>query len=60
MSTSLLTLRLRDEKFSELLEELREHFSIRAISPSNTIEDIMYRAGQASVVDYLEQKFTEE
>ena len=33
---------------------------MRPVVPTNSIEEIMYRAGQASVIEYLEQKLEEE
>ena len=60
MTISTATLKLRDERFQELMVELHELFDLREFNPSNSMEEIMYRAGQSSVVDYLENKFTEE
>ena len=60
MTLSVATLKLKDERFSDLLIELHELFDLKEFNPSNSMEEIMYRSGQASVVEYLEQKFQEE
>lgn len=60
MTISTATLKLKDDRFQELLAELHHLFDLKEFSPSNTMEEVMYRSGQASVVDYLEQKFSEE
>ena len=60
MTISTATLKLKDERFRELLAELHQLFDLTGFNPNNTMEEIMYRSGQASVVDYLEQKFQED
>lgn len=60
MTISTATLKLRDERFQELMAELHQLFDLTDFNPNNTMEEVMYRSGQASVVDYLEQKFSEE
>lgn len=60
MTVSLSTLKLHNERFDALVDELKEHFSMRPVVPTNSIEEIMYRAGQASVIEYLEQKLEED
>jgi len=36
------------------LEKLRKIFKPKKISPSDTMEEIMFNAGQQSVLDYIE------
>jgi hypothetical protein len=57
---SLSTLKLHNERLGEILNELEAHFSFRTPTPSDRIEDIMYKAGQASVIDYIKQKLDED
>ena len=54
MTISTATLKLKDERFQDLLAELHDLFGLTEFNPNNTMEEIMYRAGQSSVVDYLE------
>lgn len=60
MTISTTTLKLRDERFQELLVELQELFGNNRFAPNHTIEEVMYRSGQQSVVDYLHNKFKED
>ena len=41
-------------------KEVEDHFQWSPVHPKQSIESIMYRAGQASVVAYLKQKIEEE
>ena len=56
MSISLNTLKLHNEKLDDLVDELDQNFGWKPVHPKEDIQSIMYRAGQASVVDYLKQK----
>ena len=56
MSISLNTLKLHNEKLDDLVDELDQNFGWKPVHPKEDIQPIMYRAGQASVVDYLKQK----
>jgi hypothetical protein len=60
MTISTSTLKLRDERFQDLLQELNELFAVSGFTPNQSLEEIMYRSGQASVVAFLEEKFLEE
>ena len=60
MSISLNTLKLHNEKLDDLVNELDQNFGWKPVHPKEDIQSIMYRAGQASVVDYLKQKQTED
>ena len=60
MSISLNTLKLHNERVDDLLKEVEDHFQWCPVHPKQSIESIMYRAGQASVVAYLKQKIEEE
>lgn len=60
MSISLNTLKLHNERVDELLQQVEDHFKWQPVHPKETIESIMYRAGQASVVAYIKQLIEEE
>ena len=59
MSISLNTLKLHNERLDKLLYKLEENFSGRPVTPSDSIETIMYRAGQASVIEYMKSLLDE-
>ena len=60
MSISLNTLKLHNEKLDDLVDELEQNFGWKPIHPKEDINTIMYRAGQASVIDYIKTKQTDE
>ena len=43
-----------------LLEEMDELFPPLSISPADTTEQIMYKAGQRSVVEWFQERIKEE
>jgi hypothetical protein len=43
-----------------LLEELNEVYPITNPSPENSIAQLMYRAGQRSVVEWIQQRINNE
>ena len=49
------TLNLHSEKLEKLIEDLENKFPPQTIHPKEEINSIMYRAGQASVVEYVKQ-----
>jgi uncharacterized protein (DUF2132 family) len=53
MSISLNTLKLHNERLNELVDKLEQNFGWKPIHPKEDIQSIMYRAGQASVIDYI-------
>ena len=53
MSISLNTLKLHNDRLDELLKKLDQNFGWKPIHPKEPIESIMYRAGQASVIDFI-------
>ena len=53
MSISLNTLKLHNDRLDELLKKLEQNFGWKPVHPTESIESIMYRAGQASVIDYI-------
>ena len=57
---SLNTLKLHNERVDELLKKVEDHFQWRPVHPKEQIESIMYRAGQASVVEYIQNLLEEE
>ena len=60
MSISLNTLKLHNERVDELLKKVEDNFKWRPVHPKEPIESIMYRAGQASVVEYIQNLLEEE
>jgi hypothetical protein len=57
---TLNTLKIHSERLSELIDEIEGHFKWQPVHPKEKIESIMYRAGQASVIDYIKSKMEEE
>ncbi len=55
MSISLNTLKLHNERVDDLLKKVEDNFKWQPVHPKEPIESIMYRAGQASVVEYIKQ-----
>ena len=49
------TLNLHTEKLEKLIEDLDNKFPLQTIHPKEDINSIMYKAGQASVVEYVKQ-----
>ena len=49
------TLSLHSEKLEKLVEDLETKFPNEPIHPKEQLPSIMYRAGQASVVQYVKQ-----
>jgi len=60
MSISLSTLKLHNERLDELVTRLDQNFGWKPIHPKEPIETIMYRAGQASVIEYIKSIMEEE
>ena len=57
---SLSTLKLHYERLDELLKKLEENFGWNPIHPKEDVQTIMYRAGQASVIEYIKSIMDEE
>ena len=57
---SLNTLKLHNERVDELLKQVEDHFKWQPVHPKESIESIMYRAGQASVVEYIKNIIKED
>tara|TARA_B000000609_G_C24107064_1_gene311729 strand:- start:35 stop:220 length:186 start_codon:yes stop_codon:yes gene_type:complete len=53
MEVTLKTLRLHNERLDELISKLDSNFGWKPVHPKEPIESIMYRAGQASVIEYI-------
>ena len=53
------TLSLHSERLEKLVEDLKDRFPWQPVHPKEPIESIMYRAGQASVVEYVKQLLEE-
>ena len=60
MSISLNTLKLHNERVEELLKKVEDNFQWQPVHPKEELASIMYRAGQASVVEYIKQLIKEE
>ena len=57
---SLNTLRPHNDRLDELINRLDSHFGWNPVHPKESIESIMYRAGQASVIEYIKSIMEEE
>jgi len=57
---SLNTLRLHNDRLDELIDKLEENFGWKPIHPKENIQTIMYRAGQASVIEYIKSIMEDE
>ena len=60
MSISLNTLKLHNERVEDLLKKVEDNFKWNPVHPKESIESIMYRAGQASVVAYIKNLIEED
>ena len=60
MEVTLKTLRLHNERLDELISKLDSNFGWKPVHPKEPIESIMYRAGQASVIEYIQSIMEEE
>ena len=50
---TLNTLQLHSEKLERLIDQLEANFGDLTVHPKMTSEEIMYKAGQKSVVEYI-------
>jgi len=57
---SLSTLRLHNERLDKLIVKLEENFGWKPIHPKEDVQTIMYRAGQASVIEYIKSIMEDE
>ena len=57
---SLNTLRLHNDRLDKLIDKLEENFGWKPIHPKEDINTIMYRAGQASVIEYIRSIMEDE
>tara|TARA_R100001082_G_scaffold45045_1_gene24051 strand:- start:460 stop:651 length:192 start_codon:yes stop_codon:yes gene_type:complete len=57
---SLNTLKLHNERLDQLIDRLEANFGWKPVHPKESIESIMYRAGQASVIEYINSIMEEE
>ncbi|MAS64010.1 MAG: hypothetical protein CL815_02140 [Coraliomargarita sp.] len=60
MKISPNTLRLEDERIDALVKRIEDNFRPSPILPSDSIEKIMYQAGQASVIEYIKNQLKDE
>jgi len=60
MTVTLETLKLHNERVEELFQRVEDNFKWQPVHPKEQIESIMYRAGQASVVDYMKSLMEED
>jgi len=56
---SLSTLKLHNERLNKMLADMQSYFGAPPPKPGDTIEEIMYKAGQQSVLDYFQQQLEE-
>ena len=57
---TLKTLRLHNNRLDELIARLDSNFAWEPVHPKAPIESIMYRSGQASVIEYIKSIMEEE
>ena len=57
---SLSTLKLHNQRLDQLIDRLEENFGWKPIHPKEDVHTIMYRAGQASVIEYIKSIMEEE
>ena len=57
---SLNTLKLHNQRLDKLIVRLEENFGWKPVHPKESIESIMYRAGQASVIEYIKSIMEDE
>ena len=57
---SLATLKLHNERLEQMVDQLEDSFGNLTIHPKMSIEEVMYKAGQQSVVDYIKSKMEDE
>ncbi len=57
---TLKTLKLHNNRLDELINRLESNFGWNPVHPKEPIESIMYRAGQASVIEYIKSIMEEE
>jgi len=57
---SLNTLRLHNNRLDELINKLEDNFAWQPVHPKESIESIMYRSGQASVIEYIKSIMEDE
>ena len=57
---SLSTLKLHNQRLEKLIDKLEENFGWKPIHPKEDINTIMYRAGQARVIEYIQSIIEEE
>ena len=57
---SLNTLKLHNERLEKLIDTLEENFGWKPIHPKEDVQTIMYRAGQASVIEYIKSIMEDE
>ena len=50
---TLNTLKLHNERLDRLIDQLEDNFGNLTIHPKMSSEEIMYKAGQKSVVEYI-------
>ena len=60
MSISLNTLKLHNHRLDELINRLDQNFGWKPVHPKEELPSIMYRAGQASVIEYIKSIMEEE
>ena len=57
---TLQTLKLHNQRLDELIDRLDSNFGWKPVHPKESIESIMFRSGQASVIDYIHSIMEDE
>ena len=57
---SLATLKLHTQRLEQLIDELDNTFGDLIVHPKMTSEEIMYKAGQKNVVDFIKHKLEDD
>ena len=60
IQTSRHTLKFHRQSLEQLSEDLENNFGSLMIHPKMSSEEIMYKAGQQSVVEYVKRKLDED
>ena len=57
---SLATLKLHNDRLTELIQELEDNFPSFNPHPNDSERMVMYKAGQRSVIEYILSKLEED
>ncbi len=60
IQTSHNTLKFHRQSLEQLAEDLENNFGSLVVHPKMSAEEIMFKAGQQSVVEYVKRKLEED